>query len=147
MNYVILIITGILGATLTYYVSEQLRLGAVKASALLSLVIGLFFYTFPDLLNSYLTEHIPIVFVGTTFIGMVSSKILENYTLLAISGSLFTAIYIAKNHAFDGYGGALGALAFIALLSTMGLAMAASHPNKIKHKLIVVWQKVFGSKK
>ena len=44
MNNFILIITGILGATLTHFVSEQLRQGAVKASALLSLLVGLFFY-------------------------------------------------------------------------------------------------------
>jgi Sec-independent protein secretion pathway component TatC len=145
MNTFILIITGIIGATLTYFVSEHLRLGAVKASALLSLVVGLFFYVFPDVLNMYLTEHLPIVFVGTSFIGMVSSKTLKSYTLLAIAGSLFTAIYITKNHVFDGYGGALGALAFIALVTTMGFAFVVSNSTKIKRKVALVWEKVFGS--
>jgi len=146
MNTFILIITGILGATLTYFVSEHLRLGAVKASALLSLIVGLFFYAFPNLLNSYLTEHLPIVFVGTSFIGMVSSKTLKSYTLLAIAGSLFTAIYITKNHVFDGYGGALGALAFIALLTTMGFAFVVSNSAKIRRKVVLVWQRVFGTR-
>tara|TARA_R110000796_G_scaffold72024_6_gene163265 strand:- start:46 stop:489 length:444 start_codon:yes stop_codon:yes gene_type:complete len=145
MNNFILIITGILGATLTYFVSEQLKQGAIKASALLSLLVGLFFYCFPELLDAYLTKHIQIVFVGTSFIGMVSSKTLKSYPLLAIAGTLFTIIYISKNHVFDGYGGALGALAFIALLTTMGFAMAVSNPDKIKRKVVVVWQRVFGS--
>ena len=147
MNTFILIITGILGSTLTYFVSEQLQLGAVKASALLSLVVGLFFYAFPDALNMYLTEHLPIVFVGTSFIGMVSSKTLKSYTLLAIAGTLFTAIYINKSNVFDGYGGALGALAFIALLTTMGFGFLVSNFDKIKRKVALVWQKVFGSGK
>ena len=145
MNTFILIIIGILGATLTYFVSEYLRLGAVKASALLSLIVGLFFYAFPNLLNSYLTEHLPIVFVGTSFIGMVSAKTLKSYTLLAIAGALFTGIYITKSHVFDGYGGTLGALAFIALLTTMGFAFVVSKSTKIKRKVALVWQRVFGS--
>jgi len=145
MNTVILIITGILGSTLTFFVSEQLRLGAVKASALLSLIVGLFFYIFPNLLNSYLSEHLPIVFVGTSFIGMVSSKTLKSYTLLAIAGTLFTVIYINKNNVFDGYGGALGALAFMALLTTMGFAFLVSNSTKIKTKVALILKKVFNS--
>ncbi|WP_417875524.1 hypothetical protein [Winogradskyella sediminis] len=145
MNTFILIITGILGATITYFVSEHLRFGAVKASALLSLIVGLFFYAFPNVLNGYLTEHLPIVFVGTSFIGMVSAKTLKSYTLLAIAGALFTGIYITKSHVFDGYGGALGALAFIALVTTMGFAFVVSNSAKIKRKVVVVWEKFFGS--
>ncbi|WP_405572954.1 hypothetical protein [Winogradskyella sp. Asnod2-B02-A] len=145
MNTFILIITGILGATLTHFVSEYLRLGAVKASALLSLIVGLFFYAFPNVLNGYLTEHLPIVFVGTSFIGMVSAKTLKSYTLLAIAGALFTGIYITKSHVFDGYGGALGALAFIALVTTMGFAFVVSNSNKIRRKIVLVWETVFGS--
>lgn len=145
MNTFILIITGILGATLTHFVSEHLRLGAVKASALLSLIVGLFFYAFPNVLNGYLTEHLPIVFVGTSFIGMVSAKTLKSYTLLAIAGTLFTGIYITKSHVFDGYGGALGALAFIALVTTMGFAFVVSNSNKIRRKIVLIWETVFGS--
>ena len=143
MNNFILIITGILGATLTHFVSEQLKQGAIKASALLSLLVGLFFYCFPELLDAYLTKHIQIVFVGTSFIGMVSSKTLKSYPLLAIAGTLFTIIYISKNHVFDGYGGALGALAFIALLTTMGFAFVVSNSDKIKNKVSLMIRKIF----
>ncbi|MBU2928750.1 hypothetical protein [Winogradskyella psychrotolerans] len=144
MNPFILIITGILGATVTHFVSEYLRLGAVKASALLSLIVGLFCYAFPNVLNGYLTEHLPIVFVGTSFIGMVSAKTLKSYPLLAIAGALFTGIYITKSHVFDGYGGALGALAFIALVTTMGFAFVVSNSAKIRRKVVLVCQTVFG---
>lgn len=147
MIYFILILTGILGSTLTHFLSEQLGLGAVKASALLSLFVGLFFYAFPDVFNPYLTKHLPIVFVGSSFIGMVSAKTLKNYFMLAIAGTLFTGIYINKNHVFDGYGGALGALAFTALLTTMGFAFVVSNFTTIKSKVALVLKKVFDFRK
>jgi hypothetical protein len=78
---------------------------------------------------------------------MVSAKTLKSYTLLAIAGALFTGIYITKSHVFDGYGGALGALAFIALVTTMGFAFVVSNSAKIKRKIVLVWVKVFGIEK
>lgn len=132
MNTFILIVTGIIGAVLTYYISENKKQGAVRASALLSLIIGLFFHSFPEVLNPYLTKHIPIVFVGTSFIGMVSSKTVSNQKTIAIAGVLFTIIYTNKNHVFEGYGGALGTMAFIALLASMGFVVLVSKTKEIK---------------
>jgi drug/metabolite transporter (DMT)-like permease len=126
MNNLIIIITGALGATLTFYVSHHLKQGAVRASALLSLLVGLFFYCFPDVLNSYLTKNIPIVFIGTSFVGMISSEAKKNYGQLAIAGTLFSIIYSSKNNLFDGFGGALGAMAFIALLASLALSFIFS---------------------
>jgi hypothetical protein len=78
---------------------------------------------------------------------MVSSKTLKSYPLLAIAGTLFTIIYISKNHVFDGYGGALGALAFIALLTTMGFAFVVSNSDKIKNKVSLMIRKIFNREK
>ncbi|QNK76198.1 MULTISPECIES: hypothetical protein [Winogradskyella] len=147
MNEFILIISGILGATLTFFISEKLRQGAVKASALLSLIVGLFFYCFPDLLSPYLTKHIQIVFIGSSFIGMVSASTMKSYTLLAIAGTLFTIIYMSKKNVFNGYGGSLGTLAFVSLLSTMAFATAVSQQTKIKNTISVFWKKIFKRKK
>ena len=130
MNSLIIIITGILGATLTFFVSEKLNQGAVKASAVLSLIVGLFFYCFPELLSSYLTSNIPVVFIGASFIGMASSKIISNYGSLTLAGFLFSIIYINKSNFFDGYGGALGTSAFIALIATLGVSLVLSKRNK-----------------
>ena len=143
MNNFILIITGIIGATLTFFISEKLRQGPVKASALLSLIVGLFFYCFPELLSPYLTKHMQVVFIGASFIGMVSSSTMKSYTLLAIAGSLFTIIYMSKKNVFDGYGGALGTLAFVALLCTMAFATAVTQQTKIKRKIALVIRKIF----
>ena len=111
-----------MGATLTFYVSEQLKQGAVRASALLSLLIGLLFYGFPEITNEYLVKNIPIAFIGASFVGMISAKKMANYGLLAFAGAIFSIIYLSKSHFFDGYGGGLGTSAFIALLATLGIS-------------------------
>ena len=142
MNYFIVIITGIIGATFTFFISEKLRQGPVRASALLSLLVGLFFYCYPDLLSPYLTKNIPIVFFGASFVGMVTPVKKGNYTRLLVAGSLFGIIYINKGRFFEGYGGALGALAFIALLSAMGFSVIISRSTKIKKGIVKIKKKV-----
>lgn len=135
MNTIIIILTGILGAALTFYVSKHLKQGPVRASALLSLIVSLFFYTFPELLNIYLTQNIPIVFIGTSFVGMVSSKAKGNIIQIALAGLLFSIIYMNKSELFIGYGGALGALALISFLTTLGFSIMFS--KKIDFKKVI----------
>ncbi|GEO19665.1 hypothetical protein [Cyclobacterium qasimii] len=147
MNSLILIITGGIGATLTFLVSEQFEQGAVRASALLSLIVGLFFYSFPELLNPYLTKNIQIVFIGSSFVGMVSSDFMSGYIRLALAGCLFSIVYINNSGFYEGYGGALGALALIALLSTMGISVVFSKRNKLTNSFLWLRNKVFNPKK
>ncbi|GGG45980.1 hypothetical protein [Bizionia arctica] len=135
MNIFIIILTGVFGATLTFYVGSKLNQGAVRASALLSLIVGLFFYCFPVLLNEYLTNNIPVVFFGTSFIGMVSPKMKGSYLHLALAGMLFSIVYFNESMFFEGYGGALGALAFITLIATMGSAVLFSNNSKIGSRI------------
>lgn len=130
MNFLIITLAGILGATLTFYISEHLKQGPVRASSLLLLSIGLFFYFYPTILSPYLTKNIKIVFIGTTFIGMVSLKTKGRFIQLAVAGCLFSLIYLHKSHLFDGYGGALGVLAFNALLATLGFSFLLSKSTK-----------------
>ena len=125
LEQIILIITGIVSATLTYLVNNKYEQGAVRASAGLSLIVGLFFYLFPELFSAYLTKNIPIVFIGATFIGMVSSKVLQNIFLIAIAGFIFSIIYLNTSHFFKGYGGALGTTAAISVLVSLSLAFVA----------------------
>ncbi|WP_405368467.1 hypothetical protein [Nonlabens sp. Asnod2-A12] len=147
MNYVIIVLVGILGSVLTYYVNEHLKQGAVRASALLALIVGLFFYIFPDVLNEYLSKSIPIVFIGTSFIGMVASHSKGSYLRLALAGILFSVIYLNKGNFFNGYGGALGTIAFIALLTTMVISNAFSKRKKAKKKIKSIKEKVFKKNK
>lgn len=121
----ILIITGIVAAVGTYLVNNKLHQGAVRASALLSLMVGLFFYYFPDLLSPDLTRNIPLVFIGASFIGMVSSNILSSYILLSLSGIIFSVLFVNSSKYFAGYGGGLGTTAAISLLVSLSLAIIA----------------------
>lgn len=125
MEIMILIITGIVAAVGTYLVNNKLHQGAVRASALLSLMVGLFFYYFPDLLSPDLTRNIPLVFIGASFIGMVSSNILSSYILLSLSGIIFSVLFVNSSKYFAGYGGGLGTTAAISLLVSLSLAIIA----------------------
>jgi hypothetical protein len=93
MNIVVIIISGILGATVTFYISDKLK-QSVRSSALLSLIVALFSF-FPEILNAC-QKKIPLVFIGTSFIGMVSSKV-QGYFRLAVAGILlvFTSTVIS----------------------------------------------------
>ncbi|MEO2063243.1 MAG: hypothetical protein ABGW97_09695 [Christiangramia sp.] len=137
MEITILILTGILAAVSTYVLNNNLKQGAVRASALLSLLVGLFFYFFPDLFSEKLTQQIPVVFIGGSFIGMVSSRILSSYVLLAISGTIFSILFINSSRFFEGFGGGLGTTAAISLLVSLSLAIIArkSPIQKFKQKI------------
>lgn len=137
-DLLITMIAGSVGATLTFHVSEHYKFGAIRASALLSVLVGLFFYCFPHLLNSYLTKNIPLVFMGTSFIGMVSARSYGSYFRLAVAGVLFSIIYSIKSVFFEGFGGALGALAFIALLTVISIFNLFSRKLRIKRVYIKV---------
>ncbi|PNW26086.1 hypothetical protein [Formosa algae] len=146
MNTIIIIITGILGATSTYYVNEHLKQGAVRASAILSLIVSLAFYCFPDVLNTYLTQNIPAAFIGASFVGMVSSKAIHHYRWLIIAGIIFSVIYLNKSTFFRGYGGALGTSAFIAILATMAIPVVFSKKKNITNGILIFRKWLFRDK-
>lgn len=136
MELLILILTGIISAVGTYIVNNNLGQGPVRASALLSLIVGLFFYFFPNILSSELTKNIPLVFIGASFIGMVSSKVLSSYIVLGISGIIFSILFVNSSKYFAGYGGGLGAAAAISLLISLSLAIVArKKPTSIIKKI------------
>ncbi len=133
MNLFILILIGIISAMATYILSVKLKQGAVRSSAILSLVIGLFFYFYPDLLSDYLTKNIPLVFIGASFIGMTSPKIFSNLFIIAISGAVFSLIYLNTSMFFSGYGGVLGTTACISVLISFGLNVYINKIKNIRH--------------
>ena len=137
-DLIITTVAGILGATLTFYVSERYQLGPIRSSAVLSIAVGLFFYSFPNIFNPYLTKNIPLVFMGTSFIGMVSAKSYGSYFRLTIAGILFSIIYCNKSLFFEGFGGALGALAFISLLTVISVSDLISRKTKMKRVYVRV---------
>lgn len=129
MEKFILVLTGMCGAMATYFVNTKLKQGPVRASALLTLAIAAFCYFFPELLSVYLTKNIPVVFIGSTFIGMVSAQKMSTYTGIAIAGLVFSAIYLNTSKFFDGYGGSLGTSACISILVMLCIPYFKSKRN------------------
>jgi uncharacterized membrane protein YqgA involved in biofilm formation len=142
MNILVIIISAILGATVTFYVSDKFKQSAVRSSALLSLIVGLIFHFSPEMFNAYLSKNIPLVFIGSSFIGMVSSKVQASYLRLAVAAILFSSVFINKSHFFEGFGGALGTLAFISLLTTMGVSDFLLRSTKIKRGMSMIRKKL-----
>lgn len=123
MNELILFIVGGIGALLTYVVAHDLKQGAVRASAGLSLIVGLFFYGFPEVISPELTIEIPLVFFGASFVGMTGSHLIKSRLLILIGGFVFSGIYLAASEVFVGYGGKLGTAACISSLVVFGIGV------------------------
>lgn len=121
MNSLLIIITGIVAVIATFYNSTNLNLGAVKASAGLSLIVATVPLIFPNLLSNYLQLHIPAVFFGASFVGMVSKHLISNYWLLALAGLLFSLLYLNTGDYFEGFGGVLGTTASISVILILGI--------------------------
>ena len=122
MSELILFITGGVGTLSTYVVAHDLKQGVVRASAGLSLIVGLFFYGFPDLVSEDLTVDIPLVFFGASFVGMTGSHVLKRRWLMLLGGMIFSGLYLVSSEVFVGYGGKLGTTACVSSVIVLGLA-------------------------
>ena len=118
MYITIILIAGIFGALTTFYLNNKLQLGGVMASAGISVLAGGFFYLFPDLFSDYYTTNIPLVIMGSSFIGMATSKIIRRYWIIGISGVIFSVLFLCTGSFFEGFGGGLGTTAAISLCSS-----------------------------
>lgn len=117
MTTVVLVFAGIIGAISTYWVAHSLKQGVVRASALLSLIVGLFFYFFPEVVGAELTLKIPLVFCGATFVGMTGKNIEARYWVIALAGGLFSGLFMASATLFNGFGGGLGTTACVSIIA------------------------------
>lgn len=117
----ILIIVSFISAVVTFYVNEELKQGPVRSSALLSLIVAVYFHYFAGSMDPYLVKNIPLVFIGASFIGMVSVRLIANYLLIGVAGIIFCLIFLHTSIFFNGYGGALGTSACISLLAVLSI--------------------------
>lgn len=121
MTDIILVFVGTAASLISYQLNNKYKLSAVMASALPSLLVALFLYGFPTLLPEELSMNIPLVFMGSSFIGMSSSKILPNWIWSIIAGIIFGVIYVDTSIFFTGYGGGLGTTACISVLVSFAM--------------------------
>lgn len=144
MMYALTLIgTGIASAVATFYLNAHAKQGAVRASALLAFVVALFFHLFPTLVSMQLTQAIPAVCIGASFIGMVSHKVFKNIWLIALSGGIFSIIFLNTSSFFTGYGGALGTSACISLLTAMSLPVFFAK-HRWKNGFALLRKRLFG---
>lgn len=123
----LLLLVSFTSSMLTFFVSERLKQGPVRSSALLSLIVAVYFHFFPGSIDSYLLKNIPLVFIGGSFIGMVSSRLLSNYLLIGAAGIIFCLIFLHSSKFFNGYGGALGIAASISVLAVLSIPVVGKH--------------------
>lgn len=121
MDIAVFILAGFLSALITFILNNHLKLGAVTASAGISVLAGLWFHFFPELLNPQLTRNLPFVIMGASFIGMASVKVIPRIRIIFIAGILFSGIYLATGSFFEGFGGSLGTTAAISLYAVHAL--------------------------
>ncbi|MDQ8005360.1 MAG: hypothetical protein REI64_11210 [Pedobacter sp.] len=143
MTSIIIIITAVIAAMVTFYVNHQLKQGPIRSSALLSLLVALPFYFFPHMADIELAKNIPVAFIGGSFIGMVSKKIVDSYIKLAVSGLVFAIIYLNTSSFFNGYGGALGASAGISLLSVLSLPFFTPKKHHLTNGILQLRKIIF----
>lgn len=122
MNEFILFITGGLGALITFIVAHDLRQGVVRSSAGLSLLVGMIFYGLGQSIGPLLAIEIPLVFIGSSFVGMMGSHLVKNKLLILLGGLIFSGIYLASANVFIGYGGKLGTAACMSSCVILGFS-------------------------
>jgi hypothetical protein len=131
MTEALIIFISILGSVSTYYFYNSHHQSPIRMSAFLSLVVAYVFFWFPDFLPDDLSESIPYVFMGSTFVGMTSASIM-NINWIALSGFLFGILILLLQEAFVGFGGKLGAIAFAAIIFSLVMIRITSF---IGHRL------------
>ncbi|MUP41008.1 hypothetical protein FLP08_00335 [Gramella aestuarii] len=133
MDITVILISGILFALLTFYLNNRLQLGGVMASAGVSVLTAAFFHFFPELLNAELTNTIPVIAMGASFIGMASSRIIKKYWIIGVAGLFFSFIFLVTGTFFEGFGGSLGTTAAISLAAVCGIFQLGKIPALFKN--------------
>ncbi|MBB4119685.1 hypothetical protein GGR32_001991 [Mesonia hippocampi] len=131
---ILITIASTLSALSTYFISERLNQGAVRASALVTFVVSIIFLLLSKWISDPYYTQIPVVVFGASFVGMVSSKILQQYLSVAFSGVIFSIIYLNLSPYFSGVGGALGTTACIAVICTYGFLELRNILKNKQHK-------------
>lgn len=119
---IISVVLTLLGAFLTFFLAKHNRIGAIRASAILS-ILAYSIFTITDL-NAQLYG---MLFFGGTFIGMSAPKRFGIYTLCSAS-ILFAILFFSLVPLLKSYGGALGLSAFLSVC-TCHLAIILGAPR------------------
>jgi hypothetical protein len=120
--------TSVVAALLTQELSIPRRFGAVRASAIVSLIFSLVIYIFPGN-NTVLV--MPPVAMGASFVAMSSRKVIPNRKWMIIAGLIFSFVFLLTSPSLEGYGGVLGTGACVSVIMAVGLKEYSKFLRKI----------------
>lgn len=121
MTILILLLTSLAGACISFGLGHYYGWPKVLASALPSLVVYGAVRMLGTMLGPDLAQAVPAAFMGASFCGMSAPPVLVSLRSAAVSGLFFALIFSSPVLFFKGYGGALGTMACISVLATAGL--------------------------
>lgn len=116
MDRIVLIIIAVIGATGVQYLIRYKQWNAVRASSLLALLVAVIFKLAFNGSSNYLVNAIPPLFLGATFVGMVSAKQTSSFISIGLAAVLYSLLFIYSGKYYQGYGGLLGTTACVSLL-------------------------------
>ncbi|MBU4245458.1 MAG: hypothetical protein ABIF85_03390 [Nanoarchaeota archaeon] len=119
------IIASIVAASITYELNNSRGWGPVAASAAVALFFGVIFYVLgaTGFVDGQLAETIPLAAMGASFAGMSSKKAVPNHMWIAVSGAIFSFVFLFSSPAFAGLGGGLGITACVSVVAARGMMM------------------------
>ncbi len=134
MEEITLLFVSIFGAISTFFVSQKFDISSVFTSAFLSFLVAIACHFLSGTLSESLEKNIPIVFIGASFVGMTSPKIISQMRWIALAGLFFGFIYMNASHYFSSHGGGLGTTAALSVIVSLGLIDMFHALHKIKNK-------------
>ncbi len=117
---IFIVISAFLGSFSTYWGVHRLKWSAVLASSLFSLIFALIMNWIPWF-DADLTFKLSVVFIGASFVGMSSEKLVENEKYLFIATLFYLIMFLRVSSVFNGFGGGLGTSATIGVVSVLGI--------------------------
>lgn len=106
LTTLLIVLGGCLGAYATYQI-QRFGLSPVVASCLVGLIGAVIAYFLKN-------EDLAMVIFAGSFVGMTAATVAST-PMIILAGLTCGLLYAASTHLFDGYGGKLGALAFISV--------------------------------
>jgi hypothetical protein len=116
----LLVITSVVAALVTYYLNNNRKLGPVKASALVGLVAGVLLPRLPGLAVG-VGSTLAVMAICASFAGMSNTKRMPSWIPMAFVGLSAALVYMFANPFIGGTGGKLGTIAFGSNMAIRGL--------------------------
>ena len=116
----LLIITSVIAALVTYFLNNDRKLGPVKASALVGLVAGILLPRLPGLAAG-VGATLAVMAICASFAGMSNTKRMPSWIPMAFVGLSAGLVYMFANPFIGGTGGKLGTIAFGSNMAIRGL--------------------------